>query len=128
MIIEYGPSASITASASLKIWPNAGYKWKLLGITGYITTGSTAGTRSAIAYILAGYVGGFPNVPGAQVLDESTTSTSSTVNFNIDVSSLATNPAYRPLEITDADALELEFTLISGDSLYYVVRVDQDLQ
>lgn len=128
MIIEYGPAATVQASVTIKIWPNAGYRWKLMRLTGYLTSGTGVGTRSALAYVLSGYTGAFPDVPAIEILDESSTAVSTTTNFNVDFTTLALNPEYHPIEISDADAVQISITLLSGDSLYYVLTVDQVLQ
>lgn len=128
MIIEYGPSANVSASETNYFWPNAGYKWKIVRISGYVVTSSTSGTRSVLADVMSGYVGGFPNATGITLLNFSSTTTSGTVAFTLDVSSNATNPLYFPPLISDADALKIDITLQTGDELYYIFTVEQEPQ
>lgn len=128
MIIEIGPSANITASLNEKLWPNAGYKWRILSLAGYINTSSTTGTRSVLLYGLRGYVGGFPNAPGSILLSETTTTVSSTFVFQLDFTSQGSVNSYYPPVITDADAIQFEINLQTDDVAAYTLVIEQVME
>lgn len=131
MIRLMAPAATVTASQTVKYQPVQGYKWRVLSLVAYISTGSTAGTRSVDGVVQRAGNTAFPNFPAFDFLIGSTTSTGVTDTFAADgvnpaASNGVTSGLYN-LVISSADVLQVALTLISGDSAYYVLEVEEML-